>query len=427
MNQIKQGFAALLLFAFLALLPVLAQAARVVVSCGSVGTEFELCKSGAEAWARQTGNQVEIITAPASSSDRLAQYQLLLAARSPDIDVLVIDTTWPGMIGDFFIDLRERIPAEDLKRFFPAFIANNTLAGRLTALPWFIDGGVLHYRKDLLERYQKAVPKTWAELVQTAEQIQTAERKAGNGRFWGYVFQGRAYEGLTCNALEWIDSFGGGGIVNAKGQVTIDHPLAIQALELAATWIGSISPPGVLNYMEEESRGVFQSGNALFLRNWPYVWKFSNAPDSPLRGKTGVAALPAGPAPGGKPTSTLGGWSLGVSKYSRAPETAVSLVRYLTSSAEQKRRALATGLNPSIPALYLDAELIRMNPSLPALKVVFDHAVPRPSQITGTRYNQVSTEFWESVHQILSKQREPRAEVRRLKSELLRIGRNGKW
>src|SRR5690606_11371827 len=106
----------------------------------------------------------------------------------------------------------------------------------------------------------------------SAEKIQNGERKAGNRNFWGFVFQGRAYEGLTCNALEWIHSFGGGTIADATGAVTINNPHAKKALTLAASWIGTITPRGALNYMEEEARGVFQTGNAAFLRNWPYAW-----------------------------------------------------------------------------------------------------------------------------------------------------------
>src|SRR5262249_44851373 len=152
-------------------------------------------------------------------------------------------------------------------------------------LPWFIDAGVLYFRKDLLQKYGETPPRTWLELTRIAEKIQTAERKAGNSRFWGFVFQGRAYEGLTCNALEWIQSWGGGGIVGESGKITVENPQVAKALELATSWIDRITPRGVLNYTEEEARGVFQSGDAVFLRNWPYVWKLANAEDSPIREK----------------------------------------------------------------------------------------------------------------------------------------------
>src|SRR5262249_50392559 len=144
--------------------------------------------------------------------------------KSPDIDVFLIDTTWPGMLGDFFSDLladdRVRLAAQ---AHFSSFIRSNRSKGRLIALPWFIDAGVLYFRKDLLEKYGERPPETWPELTRIAEKIQAGERKAGNSRFWGLVFQGRAYEGLTCNALEWIESWGGGSIVDESGEVTISN------------------------------------------------------------------------------------------------------------------------------------------------------------------------------------------------------------
>src|SRR5690606_36031484 len=143
----------------------------------------------------------------------------------------------------------------------------------------------------LLEEYGQKVPETWAELTEAAQIVQDGERQKGNDKMWGIVFQGKAYEGLTCNALEWIDSFGGGTIVNADGDITVNNPKAAEALTLAAAWIGKIAPDGVLNYSEEEARGVFQSGNAVFMRHWAYAWALGNSEDSPVKGKIGVAAL----------------------------------------------------------------------------------------------------------------------------------------
>ncbi|MRT18674.1 ABC transporter substrate-binding protein, partial [Vitellibacter sp. q18] len=94
-----------------------------------------------------------------------------------------------------------------------------------------------------------------------------------------------AYEGLTCNATEWVASFNGGTVVDEKGKITINNPQAAKALSTAAGWIGTISPQGVTNYAEEESRGVFQSGNAVFMRNWPYAWSLAQAEDSAIKGK----------------------------------------------------------------------------------------------------------------------------------------------
>ncbi len=126
--------------------------------------------------------------------------------------------------------------------------------GKLVAMPWFADAGLLYYRKDLLEKYNRPAPQTWADLTATAQTIQEGERKAGRAEFWGFVWQGRAYEGLTTNALEWVASHGGGTIVDGKGEVTINNPKAMEALKVAAAWVGKITPPGVLNY--QRGRGT---------------------------------------------------------------------------------------------------------------------------------------------------------------------------
>src|SRR6185503_12264416 len=107
-------------------------------------------------------------------------------------------------------------------------------------------------------------------------------------------FQGASYEGLTCNALEWIASNGGGHVVEPNGAVSVANKQAEKAVEQAKSWIGSIAPPGVLSYQEEESRGVWQTGNALFMRNWPYAYALGNGEDSPIKGKFEVATLPDG-------------------------------------------------------------------------------------------------------------------------------------
>jgi trehalose/maltose transport system substrate-binding protein len=400
-----------------------ASAVEIAVSCGSMGQELELCRQGAEAWAKQTGNSVRLVPTPESATERLAYYQQLLAGQAPDIDVYLLDVVWPGILASHFIDMKSYSKGQE-KEHFPAIVENNTVDGKLIAMPFFTDAGLLYYRRDLLEKYGLPVPETWEDMTNAAKKIQAAERQAGNGRIWGFVFQGRAYEGLTANALEWIDSFGGGTIVDAEGNVTIDNPQAAAALKLAQSWVKGIAPEGVLNYSEEEVRGIFQAGDAVFMRNWPYAWALTNGGDSPVRGKVGVAALPRG-GDKGKHTGVLGGWNLAVSRYSRHPEVAASLVMYLTGPAEQKRRAIVGAFNPTIPALYQDADVLKANPFLKSLYSTFTDAVARPSRVTGEHYNRVSYAFWEAVHTVLAGQAEPEQALSSLERELKRLGRRG--
>jgi len=427
MNHDKQrALGSVLGFALLAGAVGGANAAEIAISCGAVGQELELCTEGANAWAEATGNTVEIISTPNSATERLALYQQILAANSSDIDVFQIDVIWPGILANHFIDLGEHIDEAAREEHFEAIIQNNTVDGSFVAMPWFTDAGILYYRTDLLEKYSKQPPETWEDLAATAKEIQDAERAEGNDKMWGFVFQAKAYEGLTCDALEWVDSFGGGEIVAEDGSITINNEEAAAALDMAATWIGDIAPEGVLNYAEEEARGVFQSGNAVFMRNWPYAWSLGQADDSSIKGNIGVSALPKGGADG-KNTGVLGGWQLAVSKYSENAELAADLVEYLTSADEQKRRAIKGSYNPTIANLYQDAEVLEAAPFFGELYDTFTNAVARPSKVTGEKYNQVSSEFFNTAHDVLSGKSPAADSLAALESKLDRLSRGGNW
>ena len=105
--------------------------------------------------------------------------------------------------------------------------------------------------------------------------MQAGERAAGQKDFQGFVFQAKSGESLTCNAIEWVASYGGGRLVDERGEITVNNPAAARALAAAAGRIGTISSVGVLNYAEEDARGVFQNGQALFMRNWSYAWSLA--------------------------------------------------------------------------------------------------------------------------------------------------------
>jgi len=399
-----------------------AQAAELTISCGAVGAELTLCQEGVRAWEEKTGHSVDVVSTPNSSTERLSLYQQILSANSSDIDVMQIDVVWPGLLANHLLDLREVLGEDAAAGHFDTIVTNNTIDDRLVAMPWFTDAGVLYYREDLLEKHGHEVPTTWQELTEIARDIQNAEREAGNDRMQGFVFQGRAYEGLTVNALEWVASFGGGTVVDNEGEVTINNERAAQALDLAASWIGDISPEGVLNYTEEEARGVFQGGNAVFMRNWPYAWSLAQSDDSDVRDKVGVVQLPAG-GEEGQSAAGLGGWNLAVSRYSEHPEIAADLVAYLTGEEEQKRRAIQASYNPTIDSLYQDQEVLDAVPFFGTLYDTFTNAVARPSAPTGDAYGRVSNAFFSTSHDVLSGTKDGAQAVADLAGELLRLKR----
>ena len=375
-------------------------AAEITYVSGAVGNAVEDFKKIVAPWEAKTGHTVTLVPMPASTTDQFGQYRLWLAAGNGDIDLYQTDVIWAPQLADHFVDLSDKA-SELMKSHFPSIVESQTVDGKLVALPLFTDAPALYYRKDLLEKHGASVPKTWEELTATAKAVQDAERAAGNNDIWGFVWQGNAYEGLTCDALEWVKSSGGGQIVEPDGTISINNEKAAAALELAATWPGSISPEGVLAYQEEEARGVWQTGNAVFMRNWPYAYGLGNSDDSAVKGLFGVTTLPTGQ---GHDTSaaTLGGWNVAVSKYSDNQEAAIDLAMYLAGHEAQKTRSIIASNLPTIVSLYEDADIAREQPIIPQWKDVFLQAVPRPSAPTREKYNEVSTLFFSAVHSVIS-------------------------
>ena len=359
---------------------------------------------------------VEIVPGPASASDVLANYLTMLEGQSGDIDVMRIDVIWPGILAENLVDLAPYFSQEELDAHFPGFIENNRIGDSMVAIAFRLGAGMLYYRTDLLEAYGfDGPPATWDELEAMAETIQAGERADGNADFWGFVWQGNNYEGLTTNALEWQVAEGGGTIVSPDGEIQVLNDATVGAFERAAGWVGTISPPGVVGYVEDDARAVWHAGNAAFMRNWPYAYAVSF--DSEAIGDVfDVAALPAGAS--GNSAAAMGGWSIGVNRYSENVDAAVAFAKHFASYAEQKRRAIQSSINPTIAALYQDADVIEAVPFFAGLDAVFQGATPRPSTVTGALYNQVSTLYSTAVHDILTGEEEAETALTLLEVDL---------
>jgi trehalose/maltose transport system substrate-binding protein len=355
---------------------------EITIAGGSVGIELELTKKAARMFEEEHPNvKVDVYTTPDLSDDRKGLYLQYLETKDSTIDVFQVDVIWPGELADHFLDLNEFGAQEVADKHFESIIQNNTVDGRLVAMPWFTDAGLLYYRTDLLNKYgYSEPPATWTELEEMAKTIQAGEREE-NPDFWGYVWQGNAYEGLTCNALEWIYSNNGGRIINEDKEVTINNKNAVETINMAADWVGEISPPGVTGLVEESSRKMFEAGNAAFMRNWPYVYALASEEDKATAGKFDVAPLPAGE--NGSSSAVLGGWNLAVNKYSEYPELAAELAIFMTSEKVQKMRAVEGSFNPTIADLYEDQDVLEANPFFGDLYQVFTNTVPRPSAEAG--------------------------------------------
>lgn len=319
------------------------------------------------------GIRVKDETLPASTDEQHQFYAINLEGKGAEFDVLALDVIWVPEFAraGWLRDLSGLLAGGERNAFFPGPIDAVTYDGRVFAVPWYIDAGVLYYRSDLLAKYGRDVPKTWGELVRTAQEI--TSREPG---LYGFIWQGKQYEGLVCNVLEFVWS--NGGEVIRDGKPVISSPQNAESLRFMRDLIARhhVSPALVTTVIEEPTRHLFGSGKALFMRNWPYAVNIFNREDSAVKGRVGVAPLPS--FPGHESASALGGWQLGVNRYSNHPEAAEKLVRFLTSSAAQKTLALTVGYKPARKALYNDPELLREQPFTAPLYQIFMKTRPRP-------------------------------------------------
>lgn len=381
------------------------------------------CNEIKQRFEAQTGHTLEFIDLPRASDEKLSLFQQLFAAKdSSAIDLFQADTVWIGVLNKHLLDLTDSV--SDIRQdFFPAAWQNNVVNGRVKAVPAYLDTGALYYRKDLLAKYGEQPPVTWDELTRIATRIQQGERQAGHKNFWGLVFQGKSYEGLTCNALEWVASQNGGGFIDANGNITINNPQAAQALNRAAGWIGTISPKGVLGYMEEESRAVFQNGDALFMRNWPYAYVLAQDSSSAIKGKVGVLPLPKGAD--GNSVSALGGWQWAISAYTKNPTAAIALLKIVSDAESQKKALALMGWAPSRTALYDDPKVLVQAPYLSDFKGIFSQAMPRPATQTKRQYAQVSKAIYNATFNVLRGDSDGVTAVADLQQRLERIKARG--
>jgi trehalose/maltose transport system substrate-binding protein len=398
---------------------------ELLVNCGSNGDELKTCKKITDDFTAQTKIPVKIMVSPSDPSLDLSVFRELFDTETP-FDVLMLDVTWVGILEDGLLDLNQEFSSQELSDFFPRIIENNTVSGKLKAIPWFTDAGMLFYRQDLLGKYgYDSPPTTWQMLADMAKRIQDGERRAGNDNFWGFVWQGQRYESLACNALEWIASLGGGTIIDADGNITINNASARKALLMARSWVGSITPSIVTEVGDEEwSRNIWQQGNAAFMRNWPYAYSLGNDPKtSKIIDKFAVAPLPRGID--GQPVATLGGWQLGVSRFSRHPKEAVQLLKFMTSKQSQKYRAVAASYNPTLRSLYKDPEVLAKNPFFSEMVPILENAVARPSRITGKKQDEVSTAFYTATNEVLKGEVDSALALNQLESTLKAIKGDG--
>ena len=373
--------------------------AGVLTFSGSVvGREGAVLRGQLDRFERaRPGVRVAVRPTPDAADVRHQLYVQWLNARAPDPDVLQLDVVWIAEFAaaGWIASLDSYQPA--VHEFFPAAVTADRWNGRLYALPWFVDVGMLYRRIDLVPR----APGSLADLIALASDAQRI-----HGVPFGIVWQAARYEGLVTVFLELLGAFGG-QILDDDGRVVLDSDAAINALTFFrdAIHVDRVAPPAVLTWQEEQTRLAFQSGQAVFMRNWPYASALLQDPaQSAVSGRFAVSSMPAGP--GGVPTAALGGAALAVNAHSRRPDTAYALIEFLLAPEQMLERARVAGQFPTRPALYGSRELDdALSVSAADALSVIERAVPRP---VSPVYSELSEILQISLHRALTRQQEPR-------------------
>jgi trehalose/maltose transport system substrate-binding protein len=361
-------------------------------------------------FTRQTGIRVKHLPAPETALDQLGMAQELLRKGSSSPDVSGVDVIWPGTLSEDLIDLKPYF-VKELSSLDPDVVASYTVKGKLVAVPYVADIGVLFYRKDLLREYGYGTPpRTWGQLEKMAARIQQGERAKGQKDFWGFVWPGAAGEGLTCNALEWQVSEGGGRIIEDDRTISVNNPDAIRSWQRAAHWIGRISSPSVISYEEWDAINAFYLGKAAFYRGWARSY-FLSVEDQcgpastsrricgpAVRDRIGISSVPDGKA---AQVSALGGFGLGVSRSATHPAEALELVRFLVRREMQSEAVRAHSESP-LEQLAWPAFLKPTSDSADiGQHQLGSSLVSRPSTVSGQKYVEVAHAYIRAVHSVL--------------------------
>lgn len=376
-------------------------------------------------FTKETGIRVTHLPAPENASAQLELTQNLLKKGAVTPDVYGIDVIWPGMLADYLVDLKPYFGSE-AQGNDAALIENYTVKGKLVAMPYHSNIGVLFYRTDLLKKYgYREPPRTWDELENMATRIQAGERASGQKDFWGYVWPGVANEALFCDAVEWQASSGGGHAVDSDGRVNINNPNTIRAWKRAARWVGTISPPTVLSYQEWDSSNAFwTSGRAAFQRGWESDYFIANPVLAyPYHVKSGLTSLPG---ERGERVGTLGGLGLAVSRSSKHQEEAIALVRFLLKKEAELDHRRATTTPPEFPKRFeLPTMLTAYVHQQDSGGVVGASAVARPSTVTADKYSTVSNAYVQALHSVLEHKVDAETAAATLQRQLSEIMTSG--
>lgn len=355
---------------------------------------------------------VQWLQGPGKTDDMLTKYNNMFRAQDASLDIVSVDIIYPAQYGSagWLADLSDKWPASDRANYLQGPIKGCTYQGKLYAAPYRTDLGLLYYRKDLL----KTPPATYDDLTSMSKGIAPSKTQ------YGYVWQASQYEGLVCNFIEVLHGYGGDVLdANNPKKVIVNSPEANAALTKMVDWVGSISPPAVTTYTEQESFNTWQNGNSAFMRNWPYAYSLSNdaTKGSKIPNKFDITSLPYGGS-GTVGHSTLGGWNLGINAYSTKQDACWEFIKYMLGSDAQNQGAIKATFTTTLQSVYKDPAVLKAAPLFSKLDPILQNALPRP---VSAKYTDLSDSIQRNIYGALKKQMSPADALKTLDSELTKL------
>jgi multiple sugar transport system substrate-binding protein len=307
-------------------------------------------------------------------------------------DVYMGDVIWPAEFADAGVarPLDEDFSPDFWQRFPTELVSATKYQDKTYAVPFWANQGMLYYRTDLVP----SPPTTWEQLVQESARLL---REGHEDLRYGFVWQGGAYEGLTCNWTEILADAGGRTLDPAGTASQINSPQAFRALHFLRDLVrDGITPPQVTSFQETDASLLFASGQAAFLRSWTGSYTRMNTPNNPqVYNRVGVAPLPTFAGQSGPGYSAIGGTNLYINPRTSKLKAALTFIDWLTDVQAQLIVARFSFIPTNVR--IRDDPTVRENPAVATGLTA--KPVARPSHIP--RYPAVSRAIYSTVNDAL--------------------------
>jgi len=390
-----------------------------------------------------------------------AYISALDAGRSgPDIFMMRSRWTIPFILRDQLVNLSEELSQETLDYVQNDYLdsavqtASDPETGDIYGLPLFPDYPVMHYRKDLVEaagydpegENWATEPMTWQRFSEIAADVWEQ-----SGVDYGFTTQADEYIGLSCCTFsETMTSWGGayfGDHDNLFGPVG-DRPVTVNEepvhdtirmmrsfaagpdAENALDGYQQVTNTDVFEFTEEDARGPFASGDAVFMRNWPYaITATLSADDSSITADTyGTMPLPYAVEEGegnyegtGGSSHAFDGWHLSVNPHSDRKDDAIQVLEAFANEDVMLTILENVGNLPPDPAVTEQANpdnVGAIGNHRDTLAVAAENTVARP--VTAVWSDQ-SPVVAEEVHAAYRNEKSPERAMSDLEERLLEI------